>query len=193
MLADQFPTQEPVFAAKLTELGGNPGDNSTNVNSAIGVGNLAAKANVDFAHTDGANRLGNEPGSSGEPYSDYTGYAPLNPPMIGALPARPDSIVEPARRQPLPYLNGTTPATPQFIYRSSVGQGEAVRADFGQPVPPASAAAVAGISGSGQTCRGRTGQSDSGSHGDCRVLGRWAQVRTAPGPLGSVCSVRGCA
>jgi hypothetical protein len=44
-----------------------------------GVGNLAAKAVLDFRHTDGSNQLGNDPnGTPGVPYSDTTGYTPFN-------------------------------------------------------------------------------------------------------------------
>jgi hypothetical protein len=43
------------------------------------VGNLAAKAVLDYRHNDGSNQLGNDSkGTLGVPYSDTTGYKPVN-------------------------------------------------------------------------------------------------------------------
>jgi hypothetical protein len=68
----------------LTSLGYNPANTTpaSSSNSAAtpaGVGNLAAKAVLDFRHADGSNQLGNDPnGTIGVPYSDTTGYKPAN-------------------------------------------------------------------------------------------------------------------
>ncbi|MFN7919881.1 MAG: vanadium-dependent haloperoxidase [Bryobacteraceae bacterium] len=123
MMLDQFPTLASLDAAlaqkladTLTAAGGDPTNTSLNPGTPIGVGNAAAKANIDFAHADGANQLGDNPsGTLGEPYSDTTGYAPKNPAMIAALPAAVDAIPDPGHWQPLTYLDGATPATPKFI------------------------------------------------------------------------------
>ncbi len=116
LLADQFASAEPQFAAKLTSLGLSSTDNSTNVNTPVGVGNVVANAVKAFRHADGANQLGNMPGSSGQPYSDPTGYSPINPPMAAVLPAAVGAIPHPDRWQPLTYLTlDSHPRTPALI------------------------------------------------------------------------------
>ncbi len=107
-LADQFPSAEASFAAKLTSLGLNPSDTSTNVNNPVGVGNQASTAVLNFRHGDGANQAGN--------YADTTNYLPVNPPMIAAIPAPVGAIPIPDRWQPLTYLSTDHQAkTPAFI------------------------------------------------------------------------------
>ena len=115
-LKDQFPADEASFAAKLVAMGLNPADTSTSVNSPVGVGNVAAAVVINFRHADGANQLGNMPGSSGQPYSDYTHYQPVNPPMAAVLPAAIDAIPHPDRWQPLTYQSDDYQLkTPAFI------------------------------------------------------------------------------
>jgi hypothetical protein len=97
-LVDLFPSQkEALFDRLLLDLGLDPADGSTDPTLAVGIGNLAAAAVVAFRHSDGSNQLGDMNG--GAPYSDYTGYRPVN---------TPDTLVDPARWQPL-----ATPAGPQ--------------------------------------------------------------------------------
>jgi hypothetical protein len=68
----------------LTSLGYDPNNTtlaSTTDTAATpaGVGNRAAKAVLDYRHADGSNQLGNDPnGTPGIPYSDTTGYKPVN-------------------------------------------------------------------------------------------------------------------
>ncbi len=80
-LVDLFPTQKAKFDSLMTNLGYDPSNTSTNTSTAAGIGNVAAKALLDFRHNDGSNQLGNE-SASGIPYSDYTGYTPVNTPDI---------------------------------------------------------------------------------------------------------------
>lgn len=75
-LLDLFPSRASDFSGFMTALGYDPGDTSTDPTTPQGIGNLAAKAVLDFRHTDGANQLGDYNG--GAPYSDWTGYAPVN-------------------------------------------------------------------------------------------------------------------
>lgn len=89
-LVDLFPTQKSAFDAVLTGQGYNPADATVDVTSAAGIGNVACKAVLDFRHADGSNQLGDKNG--GAPYSDYTGYVPVN---------TPDVINDPAHWQPL--------------------------------------------------------------------------------------------
>jgi hypothetical protein len=88
-LVDLFPAVASSFDAVMRQLGYDPADRSTDVATAIGIGNVAAQAVIDFRHHDGANQLGDlNPGA----YSDYTGYKPVN---------SPDVISDPNRWQPL--------------------------------------------------------------------------------------------
>jgi hypothetical protein len=66
------------FREVMVELGLNPDDQSLDPNTPVGIGNLAAKAVIEQRMNDGSNQLGDMEGSSGEPYSDYTGYNPVN-------------------------------------------------------------------------------------------------------------------
>jgi hypothetical protein len=51
----------------------------SDTSTAAMAGGAAAQAVLDFRHRDGANQLGDEPGGTpGAPYSDYTGYQPVN-------------------------------------------------------------------------------------------------------------------
>jgi hypothetical protein len=88
----------------LTSLGYNPANttpasSSDSAATPAGVGNLAAKAVLDFRHADGSNQLGNDPnGTIGVPYSDTTGYKPANDW---------NKVNDPWRWQPLCVLTAT--------------------------------------------------------------------------------------
>jgi hypothetical protein len=71
-LVDLFPSQAASFAALMTQLGYDPTDNSTDTTTPVGIGNVAAKAELDFRHGDGSNQLGG--------YADTTSYVPVNDP-----------------------------------------------------------------------------------------------------------------
>jgi PAP2 superfamily len=107
-LTHQFPAAEPSFAAKLTAMGMLPSDLSTNVNTPVGVGNVASKDVLDFHDTDNSNQANG--------YADTSGYAPVNPPLNPLFPSTVDEIPFPGRWQPLTYLTTSKlPATPKFI------------------------------------------------------------------------------
>jgi hypothetical protein len=80
-LRDLFPSLAADFTAFRTALGftsaptGTPDDPAT-------VGTAAADAVIAARRNDGANQLGDQPGSNGTPYSDYTGYTPASPPTV---------------------------------------------------------------------------------------------------------------
>ena len=76
VLSDLFPSRASDFSGFMTALGYDPIDASTDVTLPQGIGNVVAKAVLDFRHADGANQLGDRNG--GAPYSDYTGYKPVN-------------------------------------------------------------------------------------------------------------------
>ncbi len=68
----------PMVTNFMRSLGLDPSDNSTDVHKPAGVGNVACNAVLAFRHHDGANQLGDFNG--GAPYSDYTGFVPVNTP-----------------------------------------------------------------------------------------------------------------
>jgi hypothetical protein len=95
-LSDLFPTQIGRFDATLRDLGLDPLDGSTDVATPAGIGHTTCEAVLAVRHVDGANQLGDLNG--GAPYSDYTGYAPVN---------SPEQLHDPARWQPLRGADGT--------------------------------------------------------------------------------------
>src|SRR5256712_463691 len=80
---DLFPGDRlTVFDPLMRSLGHDPNNTSTDATTPVGVGNLAARAVLEFRHRDGANQLGDEAGGiAGVPYSDYSGYKSPNGPM----------------------------------------------------------------------------------------------------------------
>jgi hypothetical protein len=64
----------------MTALGLNPDDVSENLTSPVGIGNVAAKNAWEALKNDGMNTLGYEGGRkyNPRPWSDYTGYQPVN-------------------------------------------------------------------------------------------------------------------
>ncbi len=95
-LVDLFPARKAQFDAEMARLGYDPTDTTGDLSTPQGVGNVAAAAVIQFRRTDGSNQLGSLNG--GAPYSDYTGYVPVNTPT---------SIIDPTRWQPLAVPNGS--------------------------------------------------------------------------------------
>lgn len=115
---DLFPGDRVhVFDPLMQSLGYDPTNTTTNPTTPAGIGNVAARAVLDFRHRDGANQLGDEPGgSAGMPYSDYTAYASPN----GALDLRtgfdPAAVHDPNQWQPLRYIDAAgTLVTQPFV------------------------------------------------------------------------------
>jgi hypothetical protein len=104
-VADVFGLDDlSVFRPLMMSLGYDPDNTTTDTSTAAGVGNTACAAVLDFRHIDGSNQLGNM-SPSGAPYSDYTGYEPVNPPST--VPVVPGTILDPNRWQPLQYTDPT--------------------------------------------------------------------------------------
>jgi len=113
---DLFPGDKTtVFDPLMAGLGYDINDNSTNVATPSGIGNVACGAILAIRHNDGSNQLGNLT-ASGVPYADYTGYVPSNPATTVPLGSGYDySSLNPNRWQPLTYFNGITTVTPSFV------------------------------------------------------------------------------
>lgn len=111
---DLFPGDDAkVFRPLMDQLGYDPDDTSTDTHTPAGVGNVACEAVLEYRHHDGSNQMGDQ-GASGVPYSDYTGYVPINPPST--VPPDPTRVVDPNRWQPLKYVDATnTLVTQSFV------------------------------------------------------------------------------
>ncbi len=126
------PEDEQFITEKMRKKGFDPNDKSTDTRTPQGIGNVAAAAVIEYRRHDGANQAGDELGSDGTPYSDWTFYKPLNPP---------DKIIDPDRWQPIPFDNGKGDGgkvTPGFLtphwYR--VKTFALKRSDQFRPGPP---------------------------------------------------------
>ncbi len=94
MTKGTFPEVAPVIGQLLASFGLEPGDESEDPTSPVGIGNLAGKGAVEAAARDGMNLRGDEDGRryNRRPYADYTGYRPVNSAY---------DLVDPSRWQPL--------------------------------------------------------------------------------------------
>ena len=94
---DLFPqaAQQTYFKTLLSEQGYDPNNATQNIHTAPGIGNKACQAVLDFRHRDKSNQRGEMNG--GAPYSDWTGYQPVN---------TPEQINDPNRWQPLRVADG---------------------------------------------------------------------------------------
>lgn len=99
VLADLFPTQVALFNNLMASLGLDPNDKSSNITTAVGIGNVSARALLAFRENDGSNQY--------EGYTDTTGYQPAN---------TADTVTNPDYWQPLQLPNGTVQSylTPQW-------------------------------------------------------------------------------
>lgn len=75
---DQYPLTTTNITKLMATWGYDVADLSMDLSSPVGIGNYAAKKILEARHHDGSNQLGDEVGSNGKPYSDYTFYAPVN-------------------------------------------------------------------------------------------------------------------
>jgi hypothetical protein len=115
---DLFPASKPtVFDPLMATLGLDPGNGSRDAGDPAGIGNIVADEVLVFRHRDGANQLGDEAGGKpGVPYSDYTGYAPVNAPMDTRAAFDPSTVHDVNRWQPLTYVDASgAVVTPSFV------------------------------------------------------------------------------
>jgi len=117
-LSDVLPAEtESVYKPLMKELGYDPNNNSTDVETPEGIGNVACAAVLEFRHHDKSNQLGDMQRSDKQdsslvagtlaPYGDWTGYTALNAP--GTLPARATFTkpLNPDHWQPLTYTDSS--------------------------------------------------------------------------------------
>lgn len=102
-LVDLMPVdKDAVYLPAMKKLGYDPADTSTDIDSPIGIGNVACAAVLEFRHHDGANQLGDLAQGA---YSDWTGYTAVNAPTYIQPPRGP--VANPSRWQPLVYFDAT--------------------------------------------------------------------------------------
>lgn len=102
-----YPESKEYLDDEMRRLGFDPTIESTDPKTPEGIGNLAAQAVIEYRKNDGANQLGNERGSDGTPYSDYTYYQPVNSAEV---------CIDPDRWQPIEFtLNDGKKVTPGFL------------------------------------------------------------------------------
>jgi hypothetical protein len=98
---DLMPAGAARYHAVMADHGYDATDATTNTATPAGVGNVACQAVLDFRHHDGSNQLGDLNG--GAPYSDYTGFQPVNEAMLVSAPIDQSTVHDPNRWQPLRY------------------------------------------------------------------------------------------
>jgi hypothetical protein len=117
-LEDVLPVDtDSVYVPLMKQLGFDPKDYSTDIETAAGIGNVACAAVLEFRHHDKSNQFGDMQRSDKQDsslvtvtlssYGDWTGYTALNAP--GTLPARATFTkpLNPDRWQPLTYTDST--------------------------------------------------------------------------------------
>ncbi|MCY7347659.1 MAG: vanadium-dependent haloperoxidase [Pyrinomonadaceae bacterium] len=129
-MLDIFPEDKTWLDEQMRQRGFDPNDATTDVTKPQGIANVTTAALLEYRHTDGANQLGDELGSNGKPYSDYTFYRPVNPW---------NKIIDPDCWQPIEFtLADDKKATPGFLtphwYRVKPFGLE--RSDMFRPPPP---------------------------------------------------------
>jgi hypothetical protein len=104
---DLFPASRlSLFDPLMADLGYDPREATGDPESPAHDGTIACDAVLASRHHDGANQLGDEPsGTPGVPYSDYTGYRPVNDPMDLSQPFQPSRVHDPDHWQPLRFLD----------------------------------------------------------------------------------------
>jgi hypothetical protein len=101
-LTDVLPVDtNSVYIPLMKRLSYDPDDNSTDIETPTGIGNVACAAVLEYRHHDKANQLGDLAQGA---YSDWSGYAPVNTPT--GIPVR-TNLTDPNRWQPLTYVNST--------------------------------------------------------------------------------------
>ena len=89
-LVDVLPVDtNSVYVPLMKQLGYDPSDESTDIETPTGIGNVACAAVLEYRHHDKSNQLGDL--AQGQ-YADWTGYTSVNTPS----PSRPE------HRQPIP-------------------------------------------------------------------------------------------
>ena len=148
--ASRFPSKDvggtpptPAYSTPdvlMGSLGYSASDTATTpTTTPAAVGNLAAKTVLDYRHRDGSNQLGDTTGGApGVPYSDYTGYAPVNQFNNVAFPWRWQPLCVPLSSATATSCGGSIQAalTPQWAKVVSFAASPAQYKVTGPPKNP---------------------------------------------------------
>ena len=90
VLNSLLPARSSEWRQMLVSVGLDPDDTSEDLSTPVGIGNVAGRAVAEGRMYDGMNQVGDEDGRefNPEPYSDYTGYRPVNTPERLRRPGR---------------------------------------------------------------------------------------------------------
>jgi uncharacterized protein DUF6851/vanadium-dependent haloperoxidase-like protein len=102
-LVDILPVDtNTLYRPLMRQLGYDPDDKSTDIETPVGIGNVACGAVLEFRHHDKSNQLGD---LAIGPYSDWSRYRPVN--SAGTVPARTFFVkpLNPEHWQPLTYTD----------------------------------------------------------------------------------------
>jgi hypothetical protein len=133
-LEDVLPVDtDSVYVPLMKQLGYDPNDHSTDIETPAGIGNVTCAAVLEFRHHDKSNQRGE---LAQGPYSDWSGYAAINIPA--PVPAR-AAPTDANRWQPLVYINSTGDFMTQrfagaqwcFVTPFSLAKGEEFREALG--------------------------------------------------------------
>lgn len=104
-LSDLYPAGiESEFKPLMKQMGYDP-NQSTDIETPAGIGNVACNAVLESRHHDKSNQLGD---LAQGPYSDWTRFTPSNHPL--SIPVRgpippPGTVLDPSHWQPLSYVD----------------------------------------------------------------------------------------
>ena len=112
-LSDLFPADvNSVYKPLMRQLGYDPNDNSTDIETPAGIGNVACAAVLEFRHLDRSNQLGElAPGA----YSDWTRFRPVNMPAPVPLALPSTHPIDANHWQPLLYVGATGESVTQMF------------------------------------------------------------------------------
>ena len=149
-LEDLLPVDtDSVYIPLMKQLGYDPKDHSTDIETPTGIGNVACAAVLEFRHHDKSNQLGDMQLASEEtaastginfdpigPYSDWSGYRPVNAPATVPVHFPFVKPVNPDHWQPLSYTDATGNLVLQmfsgaqrcFVTPFALAKGEELRA-----------------------------------------------------------------
>ena len=204
-LVDLLPIDtESVYKPLMKQLGYDPDDHSTDIETPTGIGTVACAAVLEFRHHDKSNQRGDfiptiEPnaGSAGlkvgavGPYGDWSGYHVLNPP--GTIPARfpVSKPLNPDHWQPLTYTDSTGSIVLQmfvgaqwsFVTPFAMAKGDDFRSAvepgpfrYGSPEYEQQAEELIAISGSLTDLQKMIAEYWSGEVYDLETIGHWMEV-----------------
>lgn len=97
-MLDVYPEDADWIKGVMKKYGVDVDSSSSDRTTPEGIGLIAAAELFKHRKHDGANQLGDEVGSNGKPYSDFTFYEPIN--------KDPKTIIDPDRWQPIPFDDG---------------------------------------------------------------------------------------